>query len=151
MRISEQGISLIRRCEGFSAEAYYCPAGKLTIGYGHVIQPHESNLKPGISRDKAESLLWQDIQGTERAIARLVAVSLTQSQCDALIVFAYNIGIKAFEKSTLLRLLNAGDYSAAANEFPRWVYANGVKLEGLVKRRVEEQALFRASSEITTQ
>ncbi len=67
---------------------------------------------------------------------------LTQGQWDALSSFVYNLGPGALEKSTLLRLLNAGDYSGAAAQFDRWVYASGKKLSGLVKRRAAERALF---------
>lgn len=144
MKTSEQGLALIRRSEGFSAQIYLCPAEKPTIGYGHVIRAGES-YPNGISEAEAEALLAKDVEGTEQAIGRLVMVSLSQNQFDALVAFAYNIGVKAFEKSTLLRLLNEGN-SAAYEQFGRWVYAGGRKLDGLTVRRAAEAALFRQNA-----
>ena len=141
MRISEQGLALIRQSEGFSAETYICPAGKTTIGYGHVVRPNE-RFPDGIDKEEAENILQQDVTETEQAVSRLATVELSQNQFDALVAFAYNIGVGAFEKSTLLRLLNDGDMAAAAGEFGRWVYAGDKKLDGLVRRRSLETALF---------
>lgn len=145
MHISEQGIALIRRCEGFSAEPYYCPAGKRTIGYGHVIREGEKFPEKGITEEEATDILLRDIEVIEQAIERLVNVPVSQFQFDALVAFVFNVGIYAFEKSTLLRLLNASDYKGAANEFGRWVYAGGRRLEGLVNRRAREAALFQGN------
>lgn len=139
MKTSEQGLALIRKYEGFSSTPYRCPAGKLTIGYGHVILAGE-NFQP-LSEAKAEELLARDVASTEQAVSRLAAVPLRQNQFDALVSFAYNVGTEAFEKSTLLRYLNAGN-PAAADEFNRWVYAKGQKLPGLVARRAAETGLF---------
>src|SRR5258706_6018694 len=129
MRISEQGMALIRQSEGFSVTPYICPAGKRTIGYGHVIQAGENYPACGINEGEAEAILLQDISKTEQAVSRLVTVNLAQNQFDALVSFAYNIGINAFEKSTLLRLLNAGETGACAGQFGRWVYGGGKRLE----------------------
>jgi lysozyme len=142
MRISERGLALIRESEGFSATVYLCPAGKPTIGYGHVVEDGEDFSAGGIRVDQAETLLIQDVAVAERAVSRLVTVEVSQNEFDALVVFAYNIGIHAFEKSTLLRFLNAGDKQAAAAQFGHWVYGGGVILAGLVNRRAAETALF---------
>lgn len=139
MHISEAGLALIRQFEGLRLRAYLCPAGIPTIGYGSTAGV---KLGQSITAERAEQLLREDVRQFEAAVSRLVKVPLTQGQHDALVSFAFNLGAKALEKSTLLRLLNAGDYSGAAAQFDRWVYASGRKLSGLVKRRAAERALF---------
>ena len=139
MQTSEQGIALIKQCEGFSAKPYLCPAGKNTIGYGHVIRPGEYfNI---ISEPDAEKLLMNDVKEPEQAINRLVTAEINQNQFDALVSFIYNVGAAAFENSTMLRLINAENPIASA-QFDRWVYANGMPLNGLIARRAAEKALF---------
>lgn len=141
--ISQQGLDLIKKFEGFSAEAYFCPAGKRTIGFGHVIAGHEAFSEP-FTRECAENILKQDVSAAEQAVRRRVAVALTQGQFDALVSFVFNVGEKAFENSTLLRFLNAGDPDKAAAQFSRWVYAAGRKLSGLEARRAAEAQLFQS-------
>ncbi len=143
MHISDAGLALIRQFEGLRLLAYKCAAGVWTIGYGST-----AGVKPGqsITAERAEELLREDVARFEAAVSRLVTVPLSQGQFDALVSFAFNLGAKALEKSTLLRLLNAGDYSGAAAQFDRWVYASGKKLSGLVKRRAAERALFEGKS-----
>lgn len=143
MRMSEQGYALIRRWEGFSAEIYCCPAGKLTIGFGHLVKKDEKFPAAGISVDDANKLLEADISYAEQAVARLVAIPLEQHQFDALVSLAYNIGVYAFEKSTLLLVLNRGETDYAAREFNRWVYAGNRISPGLGQRRRMEMALFK--------
>ncbi len=143
MNISEQGIALIKRFEGFSAQAYRCPAGKMTIGYGHVLTPHDDAAP--ITEPQAHQLLLQDLKPMESAINRLVDVPLSQHQFDALASLVYNIGIGAFAGSTLLRKLNAGE-EGVEKEFLRWVYAGKTPLPGLVTRRREESLLFKNNS-----
>ena len=142
MQISEQGLALIKQFEGFSATAYLCPAGKATIGYGHVIGAGEQFPGEEISREAAETLLKQDISYAELAISRLVQINLSQCQLDALLSFIFNVGSKAFEKSTLLQFLNQNQLEKAANEFLKWVYAGGRKIEGLARRRATERDFF---------
>lgn len=139
MHISDAGLALIRQSEGLRLRAYLCPAGIPTIGYGST-----AGVKMGqtITAERAEELLREDLRQFEAAVSRLVKVPLSQGQFDALTSFAFNLGAKSLEKSTLLRLLNAGDYPGAAAQFDRWVYASGKKLSGLVKRRAAERALF---------
>ncbi len=139
MRTSESGLALIRQFEGLRLSAYRCPAGIATIGYGSTAGVQMGQT---ITSERAEELLREDVRQFEAAVSRLVKVPLTQGQFDALASFAFNLGAKSLEKSTLLRLLNAGDYSGAAAQFDRWVYASGKKLSGLVKRRAAERALF---------
>lgn len=147
--ISERGIALLKQFEGFSAVPYICAGGELTVGYGHVIKPFERHLKAGISQKEADRLLREDIAHFSVQIAHMVDVELDQHQYDALICFIYNIGAQAFEKSTLLRMLNLGDYHGAAGQFRRWVYSRGRKLPGLITRRKAEANLFSKNLPLT--
>ena len=142
MKTSQNGIELIKKFEGFSATPYFCPAHKLTVGYGHVIVMREKFSAQGISLQEAEILLKQDVSVAEQAIERLVVCELLQNQFDALVSFIYNIGTKAFEKSRLSRLLRENRQAQAANEFPKWIYAGGAVQNGLIKRREAEKGLF---------
>jgi lysozyme len=142
MKISKSGLVIIKQYEGFSANPYICPAGKITIGYGHTILTGEKFPSGGISDKIAESLLKQDVAIAERAINRLVIIKLLQNQFDALVSFVYNIGGKAFGKSTLLRLINENKQEMAAAEFSKWIFAGGVVQNGLIRRRTEEKSLF---------
>ncbi len=138
-RVSQKGIDHIKRWEGCRTNAYKCPAGVWTIGYGHT-----RTAKPGqmISHEEAERLLREDISRFEEGVRAYVRVPLSQGQFDALVSFAYNIGNEAFRKSTLVRLLNEGKYQTAALQLHRWVNAGGKKLTGLVQRRNDEYGLF---------
>jgi lysozyme len=138
-RISQEGLDLIKRWEGCRTNAYKCPANVWTIGYGHT-----KTAKPGmmISHSKADDLLLEDLKVFESAVRRLVTVPLNQNQFDALVSFVFNVGEGAFEGSTLLRLLNSGNYKAASAQFGKWVYAGKQVLPGLVARREAEYQLF---------
>ena len=139
MNISKKGIDLIKRFEGCRLKAYRCPAGVWTIGYGHTGNIKSTDV---ITQEKAEEILKRDIKVHEDNVKRLVKVALTQNQFDALVSFEFNVGYGMFANSTLLRLLNSGNYTASANQFSRWVYAGDKVLEGLVKRRNAEKELF---------
>lgn len=140
MVTSEKGIALIKHFEGFSPKAYLCPAGLPTIGYGHQILPKE---KFGtLTEAGATFLLKKDLVIAEDAIEKFITVPLTQGQFDALVSFVFNLGAGVLQRSTLRRFLNKRDYAGAAQEFLRWVWADGVKLEGLKRRREAEKALF---------
>jgi len=138
-RTSQTGINLIKEFEGFRNNAYQDSVGVWTIGYGHTLTAR-SGMR--ISRAEGERLLRQDLVRFERAVRDRVIVPITQNQFDALVSFAFNVGVGAFSKSTLLRLLNRGDYTGAKNEFKRWVHAGGRRLQGLVRRRDREATLF---------
>jgi lysozyme len=131
--------------------AYKCPAGKWTIGYGHT-KGVKSTMR--ISKDEAEGLLRDDLTEHGNHVKRLVKVSLTQAQFDALTSFVFNLGPGAFGGSTLLKKLNEGDYDGAAGEFSKWNKAreNGVLkvFSGLTRRRAAEAALFTMDAEIET-
>ncbi|QPG61208.1 lysozyme [Pseudomonas sp. BIGb0427] len=139
MRTSQRGLSLIKSFEGLRLQSYQDAVGVWTIGYGTT-----RGIKPGMSitKDQAERMLANDVQRFEAEVERLVKVPLTMNQCDALISFTYNLGAANLESSTLLRLLNRGDYAGAAEQFPRWNKAGGKVLPGLVRRREAERVLF---------
>lgn len=143
MIISKNGLDLIKHFESLQLKAYKCSANVWTIGYGHT-----KNVKEGdrISQDQANCFLMQDLYSVERAIVRLVKVKLNQNQFDALCSLIFNIGISAFNKSTLLAKLNTGDYVGAAEQFRRWNKVNNVVMAGLVRRRQAEEDLFNAIS-----
>ena len=144
MKTTEQGYALIRKFEGLSLKPYRCPAGKNTIGYGHVIGAGERFPAGGITINEAEAILHKDVYGMECALRRMVTAPVTQNQWDALMSFIYNVGPTAFAKSTLLRFVNEGKMAAAAEEFSKWMYGGGKKLPGLAKRRAAEAAVFSA-------
>ena len=133
-------IDIIKEHEGLRLEAYLpTPNDVWTIGYGHT---HTTKQGMKITAGQAESLLRKDITWVEKAVNKLVVVPLTQNQFDALASFVFNVGEGAFSSSTLLRLLNAGDYEGAANQLLRWNKQKGRVLNGLTKRREEERKLF---------
>lgn len=140
MKVSKRCLDLIKEFEGFSAIPYICPAGKNTIGYGHAIQLGEFFTR--INEEEAEDLLINDIAGAERCVNVCVESMINQNQFDALVSFVYNVGSGAFQKSSMLRMLNSGDYAGAARQFSRWINSNGKPLNGLIRRRKAEKALF---------
>lgn len=141
--ITEIGLNLIKKYEGFYALPYRCPADLLTIGYGHVIQKHES-FKTMISVEEALNLLKQDVGVAERAVNRTIAYPVNDNQFDALVSFTFNLGTGQLQRSTLRMKLNRGDVEGTAKEFLKYVFAGGRKLKGLVLRRQEESLLFMA-------
>jgi lysozyme len=140
VNISQNGVDLIKRFEGCRLKAYRCPAGVLTIGYGHTGSDVSNGMV--ISQEKAENMLKMDLAVHCNNVTKLVKVPLNQNQFDALVSFEYNVGYGALSTSTLLRLLNQGKYTEASKQFERWVYAGGKPLEGLKKRRIAEKELF---------
>jgi lysozyme len=153
-KISDEGLSLIKHFENFEAKPYICPAGKLTVGWGHVILPGEKFEAP-LSLAAGEDLLKKDVEQFEAAVRDLVKVDLNQNQFDALVSFTFNVGIGArtasrnsgLAGSTLLRQLNEGKYAEAADQFLKWNKARRkgrelVILPGLTRRRKAERSLF---------
>lgn len=139
MKASEKAYSLIRQFEGLRLTAYKCPAGVWTIGYGHT-----SDVVQGIAitKELAEEFLRHDIETVEN-ILNAECPGLRQCQFDALVSFVFNVGGGNFRKSTLLKKIkvNPNDNSIM-DEFLRWVYANGVVMPGLQKRRLAEMKLY---------
>jgi len=139
MITSKKGVSLIKFYEGFRAQAYICPAGVPTIGYGTT-----SGVKMGmrITEADGERLLQADLRRFEAAVERYVKVKLSQTQFDALVSFVYNLGEGNFASSTLLKLLNQGRYDLVGDQLMRWNRGGGRVLDGLTKRRQAETDLF---------
>ena len=138
---SENGIELIKDFEGRRLVAYQDSVGVWTIGYGHTKDVWEDRL---IIKSTADRLLAEDLAEFEEYVNTLVKVPLTQNQFDALVSWTFNLGPTNLTESTLLKKLNARDYDAAPDEIRRWNKAGGEVLEGLVRRREAEAALFNA-------
>lgn len=137
--MTQQGLDLIKKYEGLRLEAYKCPAGVWTIGYGHTKGVYKGM---SITKEEAEKLLQQDVSVFELQVINTVG-KLSDCKIDALVSFAYNVGIAAFRNSTLCRKVKANsDDPAIRNEFMKWVYAGSKKLPGLVKRRAEEAEMY---------
>jgi len=139
MKTSQFGIDLIKHHEGVRLKAYDDGVGVWTIGVGHT-----KGVKPGdtITDAQVDQYLREDLETAEYAVNSLVSVDLNQNEFDALVSLVFNIGSGNFASSTMLKMLNKGNYAAAADQFPRWNLAKGKVLRGLVTRRAAERALF---------
>jgi len=143
MSALEHAKHLIKQFELLRLKPYYCPAGLKTIGYGHVIKPHEMlYLDNEITVGLAEKLLDADVKEVHTVLHKYCHAALNINRQVALISFIFNCGSTAFKNSTLLKKLNQAEYLAAAEEFPKWVHVKGKKLKGLVRRRQIERAVF---------
>lgn len=142
MKASDSIKAFIKQCEGLRLTAYRCPSGVWTIGYGHT----GTDVSPGkqISKAEAERLFEADVARFEAELGAVVShLGLRQGQYDALLSFAYNVGMRSLLASTLWRKVQAdADDATIPAEFSRWVYGTQggrkVKLPGLIKRRAEE-------------
>ena len=162
MQPSDRCTTIIKAWEGIrdgdpttvNLDAYLCPSGYVTIGWGHVVvvggemlRGHEGlriakQVYPdGITMEQAEALLRADIESKAVDVESLLKVEVSQGEFDALVSFAFNVGNKAFCDSTLARKANAGDMPGACAELSRWTRAGGRELPGLVKRRAAEREL----------
>jgi len=151
-QVNAAGLDLIKSFEGCRLLAYddARPAyvlqpgdtviGTLTIGWGHT--GPSISIGTEIPQNEADELLVSDLSRFEMDVNNLVSRDATPNQFAALVSFAYNLGAGALADSTLLRMFNAGDIAGAADEFGNWVHAGGEVLEGLVRRRAAERALF---------
>lgn len=139
MRLSGRGLQFIALEEGLRLEAYLDGGGVPTIGYGHT-----RGVYMGQKCTATEAMNWlrEDASEAEIAVTRLVGAPINQNQFDALVSLVFNIGREAFRKSTLLALVNQENYNAAADQFRRWRFDNGVSIPGLLNRRRREQDLF---------
>lgn len=142
-------VHLVKSFEGFYPNAYKCPAGIWTIGYGHTGKVHnDGTVKPGltITMQQAEELLRQDLEKhaleVEKVILPRPLSELNDNQFGALVSFAFNCGVGNLKKSTLLQRVNARLYADATAEFGKFVFAAGKKLRGLVRRRASEANLW---------
>lgn len=134
-----EGVALIKIGEGLELRTYLDTGGVPTIGYGHTGK--DVKLGQVITRMQAEDLFALDLQNACADVSRHVP-TVTDTQFSALVSFVYNLGVKQFLSSTLLKKHIAGDYAGAAEQFGRWVHDNGKVLPGLVKRRAAEAALY---------
>ena len=139
MKISGEGIALIKIFEGCKLESYRCAANVVTIGYGHIKTAKEGMV---ITQEEAEDLLMQDIKTYEKGVIDLVQVDLKQCEFDALVSFSFNLGLGSLKSSTLLKRINAKDWADVPHQIKRWNKANGEVLEGLVRRREAEATLW---------
>jgi GH24 family phage-related lysozyme (muramidase) len=145
--MSQGGLdNLLKKFEGCKLKAYRCPAGILTIGYGHTSAAGAPEVRDGmtITQDEAESILKNDLVKYEQPVAAMVKVELEQNQFDVLVDFAYNAGVGALKTSTLLKKVNAGDFDAVPDELMKWTKGGGKVLPGLVRRRQAESAWWNA-------
>lgn len=141
--ITNNGLSLIKYFEGFSSNIYFDSAGLATIGYGHLIRPHEQKIfKSPITRTQAENLLKLDVIAAENAVIRLINIPLSNAQFDALVSFVFNLGSGALQRSTLRSKVNREEHHDVPSEFIKWIWAGGKKISGLIKRRQEEAMLY---------
>ncbi len=149
-QINEAGLNLIKEFEGCSLTAYPDPGTggqPYTIGYGHTgsVNGHEVEMGMTITQGTADDLLEQDVNNFAVGVNEMVDRDLTPNQFAALVSLAYNIGLGAFRDSTVLRLVNEGDFQGAAQAFGMWVNGGDGPLPGLVRRRAAEAKLFSES------
>lgn len=149
-------IELLEKLEGLSNKAYIDIAGKKTIGIGHLLNAEELltskvringayvDYSLGLTTRQCYDLCRQDLERYCEAVSALVYVDLTQNEFDAVVIFCFNVGIDAFKKSTLLKLLNQGDYKSVPEQLMRWTKAGGKQSSGLINRRKAEIMLWNA-------
>lgn len=156
MNTSEAGINLIKHFEGVKFKPYRCPALLWTVGYGHVLYPKQHyltldkrmgfQLSPSDSRsftqEEVDGLLKNDLRRFERGVDRLFGAGTTQHQFDALVSFAFNLGLGTIQRSTLRKKHLRGDDQGAASEFLKFVRAGNKILPGLQRRRIAESLLY---------
>jgi lysozyme len=143
-KYSAAGLALTKQFEGLELKAYQDSVGVWTIGYGHT----GTDVKPGLTITEAQAtvLLAADVAWAVTCVNKSVTSAINQNQFDAMVDFVFNLGCAAFAQSTLLRMVNAGDFAGAAGQFGRWNKAKGKVLAGLTKRRQGEMALFQKAA-----
>ncbi|MDA8928923.1 lysozyme [Gammaproteobacteria bacterium] len=139
MKISVEGLSLIKNFEGLELNAYQCAAGVWTIGYGHTKGVFEGQT---IKKAEADEMLVLEMEEYEKAVNDAVTISIDQCMFDALVSWTYNLGPSNLNASTMLKVLNSGDYDGVPEQIKRWNKAGGKVLEGLIRRRNAEALLF---------
>jgi len=144
MKMCDEGLELIKAQEGFRSRAYRDATGVWTIGYGHTSMAGPPQVREGleISRAEGENILRRDVGRFAGGVRRLLTRTLSDRQFSALVSFAYNVGLGNFERSSVLRAVNAGDFEAVPRRLALWVKAGGRTLPGLIRRRAAEAALF---------
>lgn len=149
MRMTDDGLALIKRWEGFRATAYRDAVGVWTIGYGHTSMAGEPQVKAGmtISAEEGEVILRRDVELFARGVRAAVKAEISDAQFSALVSFAYNVGLGNFRSSSVLAAVNRKDFAAVPRRLQLWSKAGGRVLPGLVKRRADEAALFSSAAE----
>ena len=154
MQMSEKGKELLAQWEGTILHVYNDAVGLPTIGVGHLltrdeltsgkiyIQGQLVRYANGLTQQQALDLLGQDLDKFEKVVDESVTVDLKQNQFDALVSFAFNVGAGAFKDSSLLKVLNKGQYDAVPDQLRRWAHAGGRRVEGLANRRENEIKLW---------
>jgi lysozyme len=143
MKTSMAGVNAIKQFEGLRVKTYRDIAGKLTIGYGHLVKEGDGIVEGEIiSVVEATAFLVRDLEWAEQCITKNVHTQLTQNEFDALVSFVYNVGCPNFSHSTMLLYLNNGNKNAAGQEFVKWKFAGGVNSPGLLARREKERDIF---------
>ena len=146
MKLNNEGYKLITKHEGLVLKPYLCPAKVPTIGYGNTYYENGTKVtlldKP-ITQERAFEMFKEIADRFAKAVSQSVTSNVNQNQFNALVSFAYNVGVANFKKSTLLKLVNANPGNPQIkNEFMKWTKANGVVLGGLVKRRTDESNIY---------
>ena len=139
MKTGTKGIELIKHFEGCELEAYKCAAGVWTIGYGHIKGVTPESV---ITQEQAEQMLVEELNEYEGYINDMVTTPLSQNQFDALVSWVYNLGGGNLKASTLLKVVNQGEFDGVPAQIMRWNKAGGKVLEGLTRRRQAEADLF---------
>jgi lysozyme len=156
VNVSAKTIEMIKHHEGVRVRPYRCPALLWTVGVGHVIDPAHISVKfderknlpipqgwdRTLSMAEVDDILAKDLARFERGVERLCPAGLTQPRFDALVSFAFNVGLGNLQRSSIRMRHNRGDYEGAAEAFMMWTKAAGKVLPGLVKRRTDERNLY---------
>jgi lysozyme len=156
MKVSDSARSVIAHHEGVRLKPYRCPARLWTVGVGHVIDPNHAKVpfeernslaipdgwNRKLSMDEVNAILAADLQRFERGVLRYCPRGITQGRFDALVSFAFNVGLGTLQRSTLRQKHNRGDYDGAADEFLKYCLGGGKVLKGLVNRRKDERAMY---------
>ncbi len=154
MQMSENGLGLLQQWEGFKLQVYKDSAGFPTIGVGHLLTKPELasgeiviggapvQYAGGLTDQQTLDLLAQDVKPAEQAVNTGVKAPLNQNQFDALVSFTFNVGVGAFQSSTLLKVLNQQQYDEVPAQLLRWTRAGGQVVQGLVNRRENEIKLW---------
>lgn len=140
----QQCVNLVKEFEELSLTVYRDLAAHPTVGYGHKVIGTSQKVGDKITQLQADAYLNLDLMIANRAVRTLSEVTLTQNQADAITSFVFNLGQKVFQNSTLLKFLNQGNFTKAADEFLKWDHSNHKVIPGLLLRRETERALFLA-------
>ena len=145
MRISQQGVDLIKQFEGCRLKPYLCPAKKWTVGYGHVLGNGATLAEADnrlFTKEEVDVLLRTDLERFELGVLRYCTVHLSQSQFDALVSWSYNLGLGTLQRSTMRQKILRKDGEAASKELLKYDKVGGRPLKGLTRRRQAEYRLF---------